>query len=233
MAWFLLGLGVLIVSLVAGASFARANPRRVALVLRNLGGAAALLLAAIFALRGLVVLAIPLGLAGAALLGLKLPFGMGGGNPFGGDARRSPGQRSAVSTSHLEMELEHDTGEMRGRIVAGRFAGRDLDDMRFEDVLALGAELSADDPQGLRLLEAWLDRRQPDWRERAGGEAPRPGNGRMTRAEALEVLGLKNGASEDEIKRAHRNLMKRMHPDQGGSTWLAARLNEAKDVLLG
>ena len=89
------------------------------------------------------------------------------------------------------------------------------------------------DPKSAQLIEAWLDRTHPTWREdmaRAEGE-PGPG-GIMTREEALEILGLKAGASQEDIRRAHRELMKRFHPDAGGSDYLASKINEAKDVLL-
>jgi DnaJ-domain-containing protein 1 len=90
------------------------------------------------------------------------------------------------------------------------------------------------DPQSAQVLEAYLDRAHPTWREdmaRAEGEGGGP-DGRMTRAQALDILGLDEGASDEDIRRAHRDLMLRMHPDRGGSTFLAAKINEAKDVLL-
>jgi hypothetical protein len=64
-------------------------------------------------------------------------------------------------------------------------------------------------------------------------DVPRGRRAGMSRAEALEVLGLREGASEEEIRSAHRRLIVRGHPDKGGTDYLAAKINEAKDVLLG
>lgn len=143
----------------------------------------------------------------------------------------SPGQASDVETSHIAMGLDHDSGRMFGRVKAGRFEGADLAELDLPRLLDLMAELAARDPEGVPLLEAWLDRAHPDWRE-ATPPGPPPA-GPMTRAEALEVLGLAAGASAEDIRAAHRRLMRAAHPDRGGSDWLAARLNEARDVLLG
>jgi hypothetical protein len=131
------------------------------------------------------------------------------------------------------MELDHDTGAMRGRILAGRHEGASLDTLETTTLIGMLGEI---DEESRALLAAYLDRRTPGWREHAQGDATAgqsgPPRGPMTQEEAYQILGLQPGASAEEIGRAHRALMKRLHPDQGGSTYLAARVNEAKDVLL-
>ncbi len=151
-------------------------------------------------------------------------------------ATRQAGGQSYVRSAALEMELDLDTGEMNGLVLAGSFEGRELKDLDEPDLMRLHSEL-ARDPESLGLLEAYLDRRAPDWR--AGfdvnddaGLGASPSSSAMTQKEAYEVLGLGAGASEAEIREAHRRLMKRMHPDTGGSAFLAGRINEAKAVLL-
>jgi hypothetical protein len=132
------------------------------------------------------------------------------------------------------MELDHDSGAMRGRILAGKHEDVPLDAL---DVTTLAGLLAEIDAESGALLAAYLDRREPGWREHAqggaaAGERSPPSGGKMTEQEAYQVLGVQPGASALEIGRAHRTLMKKLHPDQGGSTYLAARVNEAKDVLL-
>jgi hypothetical protein len=155
-------------------------------------------------------------------------------------ARKSAGQKSGVRTDSIEMVLDHDSGRMDGRCLKGRFAGRDLSSLRDAEVLQLLEEISATDLQGTLLLEAYLDRRCQGWRDRRSGggsreevRQPRHPAGRMGRKEAYDVLDLKPGATEAEIRVAHRRLMMKLHPDLGGSTYLAARINEAKEALLG
>jgi len=193
---------------------------------------AALFLAAIgivMAARGAIPLAGPI-LVGAFLLatGVRIP-GFGGGT-------KSAGQTSQVETSHLRVTLDHDSGEMDGEVLDGKFIGRMLDQMDRDALTELFAELEDNDAEGARLLDAYLGRRfAGEWQEegpkgqdRAGAASTSP----MTRIEAFEVLGLMDSATDGQVKDAHRRLMKKFHPDQGGSTYFAARINQAKDLLL-
>ena len=229
MAAVLLGIAALVLLLWALNAFTKTDPRVAARVLKTSAGTAALAGAVILVALGRVGIALPLGIAGLALLGLW-PRGMG----FGRRARKSPGQVSRVRSAFLEMELDHDTGAMRGRILAGRHEGVDLDALDLATLLGLLAEI---DEESRALLATYLDRRVPGWREHAKADAATgtggvPRTGPMTQEEAYQILGLEPGASAEEIGRAHRTLMKKLHPDQGGSTYLAARINEAKDTLL-
>jgi hypothetical protein len=216
--------------------FRAANPARLARAIKIVGGVVSLAVAAFVGLKGELAVAIPLGIFGAGLLGWS-PFSTPGfgniGGLFGG-AQRSSGQTSKVRSQFLEMTLDHDSGALTGRIVAGPHAGRSLDEFHLPQLAAMIPSL---DGESVALLESYLDRRFPAWREHAqgnaaGGQRRTAANGKMTDEEAYQILGLQPGAGRDEIGRAHRALMKKLHPDQGGSTYLAARVNEAKDTLL-
>ena len=156
-------------------------------------------------------------------------FGRGAGED---PADPASGDSSAVDTATLAMRLHHGSGRMTGRVRRGGFEGRDLADLGLPELLALLADCRAADAESVPLLEAWLDRVEPAWREAGPHGAAPPAGGPMTREEALAVLGLAEGVAEAEIRAAHRRLMRAAHPDQGGSDWLAARINQARDVLL-
>jgi hypothetical protein len=146
------------------------------------------------------------------------------------------GRASRVRTRYLYVELAHDTGELSGEVLAGRYAGTRLAAMGLDALLELHDELAREDPESVPVLEAFLDRAHGDWRDAAPGSAEgpaRPAGGPMSREEAYEILGLAPGADREEILRAHRRLMQRLHPDRGGSGYLAAQINKAKDLLLG
>ena len=151
-------------------------------------------------------------------------------------ARPTPGKRSTVRTAALEMELDHDSGGLEGLVLAGRHEGRKLGDLTLDELLDLGTELVGDG-ESRQLLETYLDGKFPVWRDHVQADAGRrqarsPASGAMTKQEAYEILGLEAGAGAAEIRKAHRRLMQRLHPDLGGSSFLAARINEAKEVLL-
>jgi hypothetical protein len=154
----------------------------------------------------------------------------------GRPAAASQGQTSSVRTAWLEMELDHDSGDMRGTILQGAHAGQRLDQLDRAALLAFYREASADDSETKRLLEAYFDRTfGGDWNTGARADEPPPerGTSGMTRTEALKILGLSDGAGEDDIRAAHRRLMLQNHPDRGGTDYLASKINEAKDFLLG
>ena len=159
--------------------------------------------------------------------------GMFGGVGFGRGAAGKAGQSSGAAAAFVEMELNHDTGELDGLVKKGRFAGRRLGTLSQSELLGLLTEAGGD-PDSRSLLEAYLDRRWPEWREQPDAQAgARPAaTTAMDEAEALRILGLAAGASADEIKAAYRRLMGQLHPDRGGSDYLAAKVNAAKDVLL-
>ena len=225
------GLVVLALLLWALHAFTKVKPQTAAVVLKTGGGLGALAVAGLLGARGRLDIAIPLGLTGLGLLGW-LPWSIPG---LGARMRKSAGQVSRVRSAFVEMELDHDTGTMRGRILAGRHEGAALDAL---DVATLAGFLPDIDEESRSLLMAYLDRREPLWRENAQADATAGSSrrgwstGKMTEEEAYQILGVQPGASAKDIGLAHRSLMKKLHPDQGGSTYLAARVNEAKDVLL-
>jgi hypothetical protein len=225
----LFGLAALAILLWAAQKYLQADPRKLAAVLKLSGGIALLGFAAFLALRGQIGVAAPLAAVGLGLLGW-LPFGPAG---FGARTQKSAGQVSRVRSAFLEMELDHDTGAMRGVIVAGPRQGTQLDALDVDTLVGLIGEI---DEESRALLAAYLDRRDAGWREHAQADAaagrssaPR---GPMTHEEAYQILGLERGASTEDIVGAHRTLMKKLHPDLGGTNYLAARVNEAKDTLL-
>jgi DnaJ-domain-containing protein 1 len=131
------------------------------------------------------------------------------------------------------MELDHDTGIMDGEVLAGPLRGKKLSQLQQAELQKLHAQCRAANDQSLPLFEAWLDRTQSEWRANWGGkQKTTAAAGSMSREEAYAVLGLKPGASPEDVKSAHKRLMKEFHPDRGGSDYLAAKINMAKDVLL-
>ncbi len=234
MAAVFLALGVIVAMVLGIGWFLRANPSILARGLRRALFAFAAVIVAmalIFAVRFLPELLPELagliGVLGTALLTRFLRKRTGGGF----SSPKSSG-RTEVRTTFLRAWIDHGSGEVGGAVLAGRFAGRTLESLTDDELLELLAE-AASDADSLRVLEAYLDRRLgADWRH-ARRQPPKTAKPDMTRQEALAVLGLAEGATADEIRAAHRRLIQRVHPDVGGSADLAARINRAKDILVG
>jgi hypothetical protein len=239
----LIGAFALVLVLILLHGFARADPRVLVKGVRYLGAGALVLAAAFFLVRGIVPAAVLLGSMayGVATGGRMWP----GGWPHwhfphhGSGTRAQSGQSTRVGTDWVDMELDHDTGDMRGHVLKGTFSRQALHQLTEEEVLRFYAEAGSVDAETARLLEAYLDRRVgADWRSKAqektsSSEQHPRGSSAMTRQEAYRVLGLPPGASEEEIRVTHRRLILNLHPDRGGTDYLAAKINEAKDVLLG
>jgi hypothetical protein len=197
--------------------------------LQKLGGGAIIAASGLLALRGQMNIAVPLFLFGIGLIGKGAAFP----NGFTWN-KKSAGQKSRVATSQLAMELDHDSGAMDGEVLAGPFKGRKLSSMAMDELKQLHRQCCSVNDQSAALMEAWLDRTQGEWRATwgAGPKGAATGGGVMSREEALSILGLKTGATPEQIRAAHKRLMKDFHPDRGGSDYLAAKINAAKDLLL-
>jgi hypothetical protein len=227
MQYIFLGLALLVIILLIGRAFITADPRVMAQKSTRTMGVLLLVLAAVLAVRGGMALAVPIAFFAFTLLSGGFPWS---GSP-GGRSRKSGGQRSTVRTALLDMALDHDTGAMEGRVNRGKYSGRMLSSMSPDELDELLQEARLNDPQAQQLLEAYIDRVGGGARQ-GNRSSARQGASTMTLEEAYAYLGLKAGAKRDEIQSAHRNLMKKFHPDQGGTDYMAAKLNEAKDVLL-
>ena len=244
--YVLLGIALLVLVVFLSRWFATANPSSLAKWVKwgfIAAGAAATIFLSVTGKANLAFL--PLAITGLPWLMSRFAAGRMNPNP-------TAGQKSDVETPYLRMTLDHDSGEMEGTVLQGRYAGARLDELSEPQLLDLLEECGLRDDEGRRLLEAYMDRiLGADWRERAetreeqeqsAGAGSGQGWGRkraagartpMTREEAYEILGLQPGAGSEEIKEAHRTLMRKLHPDHGGSNYLAAKINQAKELLLG
>lgn len=220
-------LAVLLVAIGLIAAFLRVDASRLAASLRLAGPAVLAIAGALLTVTGRAAI------GGMLLSGAFAWYGLGRAE---GRVAKPRGQRSTVRTAALEMELDHDSGALEGMVLAGRHEQKMLSGMTLKQLKELYDDL-AGDGESRQLLETYLDGRFPVWRDNAKTDGDdrhgvAPGSGPMTKEEAYKVLGLEAGATSADIRKAHRRLMQRLHPDLGGTSFLAARINEAKDVLL-
>lgn len=224
--------------------FLSAAPAMVARRMKQGGGTVLIVFALLLLSKGQVGTALGFGALGFWLLTGRRASLFGAARPRGAPKPRGKSRVSRVRSATIEMELDHASGVMSGLVLAGPFEGAPLAQLDRDSLSSLYDFCVSADAEGARLLEAYFDRRFPGWRgaaqdkQHAGGGGPGPGarrgprSGAMSEEEACQLLGLAKGASREEVARAHRSVMKTAHPDHGGSTDLAARVNEAKDVLM-
>ncbi|MCX7348441.1 MAG: molecular chaperone DnaJ [Alphaproteobacteria bacterium] len=227
---FILGLVIVVGGWYLIKSFANAQPAKARGLIRKIGGVAVMAFGAFMMVKGEINVAIPMFMLGLGLMGQQAMFP--NGMPW---QRKTPGQASKVSTSIIAMQLDHDTGRMEGEVLSGAYKGRKLSSLTLPEAQALHAQCAAAPDQSRALFESWIERTHPEWRaawNSGAGRAAATTSQKMTRGEALAILGIKEGATEDDIRAAHRRLMKTAHPDLGGSDYLAAKINEAKEYLL-
>ncbi len=147
--------------------------------------------------------------------------------------------QSTVEARFIRMQLDHHTGELDGQVLEGRFAGKHLHEIPLDQLAEFYKECMAHDRESAQLVEAYLDRvHGAEWKETfrdddGWSQTAPPESGPMNKDEAIRILGLRSDASDDAVKQAHRRLIQKLHPDRGGSDYLAAKINQAKDVLLG
>ena len=223
--------------IVAGWLILTLDPTVLARSLRYIAIGALLLFGMFLAARGAAALDLPLGALIVYLLRHWLVPGFPGTSRLKewlAGTPRSAGV-STIETALLRMTLDQASGRLYGEVIAGRLAGAHLDQLGLDQLRALLAECAASDDQSARLLETYLDRMRAGWRQHEREQSDRnarSGGGPMSRDEALGVLGLQAGASHEQITEAHRRLMTKLHPDHGGTDYLASKINAARDVLL-
>jgi len=144
-------------------------------------------------------------------------------------------RRPIIRAAAIELEIDKDRTAIDGHVLTGTYEGRALSQLQDSELILCFNEI-ATDPESAGLFEAYLDSRMPGWRQNPHldfdlGQTSPPGSGPVTQEEAYQILGLAPGATTQEISDAHRLLMKIVHPDNGGSTYLAARINGARDRL--
>ena len=243
-AYFILGVGLFLGSIFLARWYSRANPttvlKTIKVILAIIGLFIALFLlftGRIFMVLAAVPLLLPLLLRSRALFS-RMKAAAGG----------TAGQSSEVVTKFLKMNLDHDSGEMDGLVLSGDHEGHWLSELKLGELEELYRDYCVEDHKSAELLSAYASRRFGEsWTSKESESAQGQGeadydtddkqtrghmDSHMDRKKALEILGLKGKPSAEEIRQAHRKLMQKLHPDHGGSTYLATQVNQAKEILL-
>lgn len=145
--------------------------------------------------------------------------------------------QSRVATRYVLLVIDHLSGRINGEVRAGPLQGHALEQVSTDDLLGLLATCYQMDAESAEALEVYLVQargqriEEPPPRPRPDATPPPEPTATMNDAEARAILGVKPEANAEEIQTAHRRLIQRLHPDRGGSDYLAAKVNEAKQLL--
>jgi hypothetical protein len=233
----LVGIAVLVAILLIKKPNLLTDPKSLSKHIPQMGAVVSIVVGVLLMSSGRILLAIPAFLFGYYLLGrIQFPW-------LWTYASSTRNGHTTIRTPMLELVHERRTGYMDGLVRSGRYGGRRLSELSRAEMEDLLAEARSRDTATARLLEGYIrhmqgggttgyahvDEEEATTNKRGNAHGKRS---TMTLLEAYDVLGLKPGASRGEIQKAHRSLMKQHHPDHGGSTYLASKINEAKDLLL-
>ena len=145
-----------------------------------------------------------------------------------GRFKTSPSQ---FRTQFLVISMNFTTGSVEGEIISGDYNGKKLSELSQDELKQLSQQYKTVDKESYVLLQAYLIRSGSN-NDQAYQQYNPDNFNELTETEAYEILGLPNTATKDEVVKAHKRLMQRMHPDRGGSDYLAAKINAAKDQLV-
>ena len=143
---------------------------------------------------------------------------------------------STLRTQGLKVTFDFASGDADGEVFTGPFTGKqlsELDDAQLKEQLAF---FQADDRQSTLLLQAYLMKKGIGGFSQSGQNGNQnnsPMDTNLSQEEALQILGLEPGADKEEIVKAHKRLIQKLHPDRGGNQYLAAKINAARDRLVG
>jgi hypothetical protein len=143
--------------------------------------------------------------------------------------------RSTVSTKYIEMMLDHESGKLSGKVIAGEFQNKLLDDLDQTQLSKLFDFCISNDIDSARLLENYLVDRfgeNPSNSTNSNNSDIASSTDEMSLSEALQILGLEDNPDNDEINKSYRKIMQQLHPDRGGNQYFSVKANQARKVLL-
>lgn len=172
-------------------------------------------------------------IAGIVAVGATLAkFGLRWGLPLAKMWFAKSGGNARFKSQHLHITVNFASGQVAGEIIAGEFKGQSLANLSDETLQQLLSEFQRSDKKSYYLLAAYMRSRGFTQHSQQGAQSAEQAGGGLSVEEALEILNLTSMPTKKEVITAHRKLMSKLHPDKGGSDYLAARVNEAREVLL-